>query len=335
MTFARAAELTSSTTKDGKVVILLAGVIAPGDNDKFLNLVRRANNAKLLVSGIRLNSPGGDLAEGLGLAQSIKTAQITTVVVSGGVCASACFLAFAGGAEKYVSFSGRVGVHGASDENGVETTGAAAATVGMARAAKELGASVAVLGKMVITPPDKIVWLSPDDLRSMGTIMVGKPDQTQSNSQAPNQLGDQPLALPGSLASAQPLYPEPSQIVRILQAEGYAAKLTKDSGGDPQIESSSQGAKWIIWFYNCNQHTTCRSIQFTALFNMAGKASIGQANDWNLKQRFATAALDNNGDLSIRMDVGIDASFSEDLFKWNLSMWNSQLGSFLHYIGFN
>jgi hypothetical protein len=250
------------------------------------------------------------LIEGLRLAQSIKTAQIATVVTSSAVCASACFLAFAGGAEKYVSFSGRVGVHGASDEDGIETPGAAAATVGMARAAKELGVPVAILGKMVITPPDQILWLSPDDLRSMGTTMVGKPNQTQSSSQVRNQLEDQTPPIQSNLVSVQAVYAEPIQITKILQTEGYVAKLTKDKEGDPQIESSSQGVKWFIWFYNCTEHTNCRAIQFFALFTVDGKGSLGQANDWNIKHRFAYATVDNNGDLSMRMDL------ARRCFKW-------------------
>lgn len=84
---------------------------------------------------------------------------------------------FAAGNEKYVSYSASVGVHGALDEDGRETNAAAAGTVSMARIVKDLGVPAAIIGKMVVTPPESIVWLTPDDLRSMGTTMTGKPAQ--------------------------------------------------------------------------------------------------------------------------------------------------------------
>ena len=45
---------------------------------------------------------------------------------------------------------------------------------------------------MVVTPPNSIVWLTPDDLRSMGATMTGKPSQVPTDqsttSQAPMQI---------------------------------------------------------------------------------------------------------------------------------------------------
>jgi hypothetical protein len=48
----------------------------------------------------------------------------------------------------------------------------------MARAAKDLGVPAAIIGRMVVTPPNEMVWLTPQDLQSMGTTMIGKPSQT-------------------------------------------------------------------------------------------------------------------------------------------------------------
>jgi hypothetical protein len=33
---------------------------------------------------------------------------------------------------------------------------------------------------MVVTPPQQMIWLSPNDLRAMGTTITGKPDQTRA-----------------------------------------------------------------------------------------------------------------------------------------------------------
>jgi hypothetical protein len=57
----------------------------------------------------------------------------------------------------------------------------------IAAGAQELGVPASIIGKMVVTPPGQIVWLTPDDLRSMGTILTGSPTQTSVSRQAPMQ----------------------------------------------------------------------------------------------------------------------------------------------------
>jgi hypothetical protein len=68
---------------------------------------------------------------------------------------------------------------------GRETVSSNAATVSMAKVAKELGVPPAIIGRMVVTPPNEMVWLSPQELQSMGVTMVGKPAQTASDSPRP------------------------------------------------------------------------------------------------------------------------------------------------------
>jgi hypothetical protein len=96
-------------------------------------------------------------------------------------------------------------VHGASDERGAETVQSGAATVSMARIAKELGVPAAIIGRMVVTPPAEMVWLSPADLQSMGTTMIGKPSQlpnVQSGPVAKQTQPDEPMQLRQTTAPA-------------------------------------------------------------------------------------------------------------------------------------
>jgi hypothetical protein len=78
--------------------------------------------------------------------------------------------------------------HGVSDETGQETVQSNAATVAMARIVKELGVPATIVGKMVATPPDQLVWLTVDDLRSMDTKMFGKPMQLSTDQPTTSQL---------------------------------------------------------------------------------------------------------------------------------------------------
>lgn len=176
-TAAEAAIVKSSVNKEGRIIVSITGEIVPGDSDQLRAIIKSANDAGKIVSSMRLNSVGGNLVEGATLADTVKFAKIATNVGQDATCASACFLIFAAGDRKFANYTARVGVHGASDKNGSESVQSGAATVSMARFAKELGVPPAIIGRMVVTPPSEMVWLSPTDLQSMGTTMVGKPSQ--------------------------------------------------------------------------------------------------------------------------------------------------------------
>jgi hypothetical protein len=173
----QAAELKSSITRDGHVIVSISGEVAVGDTEALKAAIKVANDAGKLVSSLRLNSVGGNLFEGVKLADAVRFAKMATNVGQGATCASACFLVFAAGETKFANYTAKIGVHGASDQAGVETVQSGAATVSMARVAKDLGVPPAIIGRMVVTPPSEMVWLSPTDLQSMGTTMVGKPTQ--------------------------------------------------------------------------------------------------------------------------------------------------------------
>jgi hypothetical protein len=182
-----AASLTSSGA-GGKTVFVLSGEITPGDTDRLLAEVKTAMNDRRVITGVRLSSPGGDVGEGFKLARVVRDARIATIVPDGAMCASACFIVFAAGSEKFAGYASRVGVHGAaSDRSQHETDQSLAATIIMARVVKEMGVPPGIIGQMVVTPPNQMVWLSPDDLRSMGTTMTGRAEQTPSASAAKPQ----------------------------------------------------------------------------------------------------------------------------------------------------
>ena len=130
---AHAALITSTATKKGKIIVSLDSEIAEGDADKLSAIIKSANTGGHLVSGIRLNSPGGLITESVKLASIIGYGKIAAVVPNGDKCASACFIVFAADDPKYVSYGASVGVHGASDEAGRDTVEAGAATVSIAR----------------------------------------------------------------------------------------------------------------------------------------------------------------------------------------------------------
>lgn len=208
---ASSADIKSTAAKDGRITIAISGEISPGDAGVFTSIVKQANDAGKLVANIRLNSEGGNLFEGVKLADAIRFGKMSTNVGKSATCASACFLIFAAGATKFASYGAQIGIHGASDESGQETVSSNAATVSMAKIAKELGVPPAIIGRMVVTPPNEMVWLSPQDLQSMSVTMVGKPAQTVPEGSSPSfENGQQARQTPQQSRPSEPLSLMPS-----------------------------------------------------------------------------------------------------------------------------
>jgi hypothetical protein len=62
---ASAATFTTTVSKENKTIVMLTGEIVEGDAEKLKAIIQSANEAGRLVSGIRFNSLGGNLLEGV------------------------------------------------------------------------------------------------------------------------------------------------------------------------------------------------------------------------------------------------------------------------------
>ncbi|KWV57805.1 hypothetical protein AS156_36970 [Bradyrhizobium macuxiense] len=197
-----AAELSSVTSKDDATIIELSGDVAEGDTEAMEALLRTANENGRLVSAVRLDSPGGSLVEAVKFADLIRRAKLPTVVAGGAHCASACFIIFAAGIEKFAGYEAAIGVHGVSDKLGHETAQTEAATISMARIVSAYGVPPRIIGQIVVTPAQSIAWLTPDDLRSMGAIMIGRPRPSPSPPSVDRQIASLDLPPAGDTAGS-------------------------------------------------------------------------------------------------------------------------------------
>ena len=235
VTSASAASFSTSREKDRDLIVTLRGEIFEGDSDKLKNIIRRADDNGDTVVILRLDSPGGSVLEGVKLADVVRDEKIATSVSGTAKCASACFMVFAAGSEKYVSYTARVGVHGASDEHGRETAQSSAATISMARISQELGVPPSIIGKMVVTPPDEILWLTPDDLRSMGTTMVGERVEPPSGPAPSDELSSEFTQPDRSRASA-PRSSDPNTPTWETLLDRAMELSKKEHGGQPSYD---------------------------------------------------------------------------------------------------
>ncbi len=227
-----AATLTTLPTSQGTAV-LLRGDITRNDASALDAFLSASGDHK--INALRLDSPGGNLIGSIHLARLVQRhPELSTMVVNGSTCASACFLVFAAGHKRFADYRSFVGIHSVDDKFGNVTDETKAATVAMARFSAELGVPTKITNLMLATPPDKIAWLSADDLKAMGTTMVGRPiqarrgdprrDMPRQSLPAPAKVaGAADLVQRASDAAARADYATAVKLWRQLAEQGHAA----------------------------------------------------------------------------------------------------------------
>jgi len=129
---------------------------------------------------------------------------------------------------------------------------------------------------------------------------------------------------------------KPESLVAALQAAGYSAKLQKDSTGDPMIVSGVNGHPFRVIFYGCKANKDCATITFAAGYDKKSETSLASINEWNRKNRFGRAYLDDEGDPLLGMDIDLDdGGISALLFTDNLEFWSAVTGAFQKHIGWD
>ncbi|WP_375262901.1 hypothetical protein [Palleronia sp.] len=99
------------TELDGRNVLRLLGMIAPGDGDRVGALLAERFKAEDAPEALLVHSPGGSVTDALALGRKIRDLRVATEIAPGDVCLSACPYLFAGGIERTVQPDGSLGVH--------------------------------------------------------------------------------------------------------------------------------------------------------------------------------------------------------------------------------
>lgn len=149
--------------------ILLNGSIATGDAKRFEEWL--ATRSKV-PTRIALNSPGGDVADALEIGRLIRSRGFETQLAPKAICLSACPYILAGGVEREVSGQAFVGVH--QHYFGENTYLPAFLLVSDIQVGhgevmvflQEMGIDPMVMAKALVTPPDDIYLLVPEELEA-------------------------------------------------------------------------------------------------------------------------------------------------------------------------
>lgn len=184
------------------MIFVVDGVIEVGDAEKFKK-AWEAEAYDAFSYSVALDSPGGNLAEGIELGEFFRKENVTTVVakyspkpplqeeweysayaerIPGAECHSACALAFMGGLERTVDEDSKIGFHQFAGKDGnrngvshseLETSTQSVSAI-VSSYLRRMGAKQELFEVMSITPPNEMYVLSSSQLTEFGVTPSDK-----------------------------------------------------------------------------------------------------------------------------------------------------------------
>jgi len=166
-------ERLTLTVVSAGAAVLLEGEIAGGDAVRILKQISELRTQPLRAI---LNSPGGSVSDALELGRGLRQAGMETEMRSDDICYSACPYVLAAGVTRRVPEDAYVGVH--QHYFGESTILPAFAAVEdiqrgqglVMRYLDQMGIDPLVMQHALVTPPDEIYVLLPEELVEYGFI---------------------------------------------------------------------------------------------------------------------------------------------------------------------
>ena len=125
------------------------------------------------------------------------------------------------------------------------------------------------------------------------------------------------------------------EMSELMRRFGYLARLGKDGGGDPVIETTLDGSPFKIYFYGCDKASvrTCGSIQLVAALRPKNPQDATRINAWNREQRHGKAFRRKNGDVVLHMNINIRHGVTIGSLRVWFDWWRLGLRGFKRYVG--
>jgi hypothetical protein len=170
---AQAADIVVKPLEGGATLIAIDGELELSDIDSF-----RAKTESLpggRTTTVEFRSKGGRLLAGIRIGAQIRAKRFNTVVPDGAQCASACALAWLGGARRFVGESSSVGFHTAYI---LKTAGPAESGPGNAILGaylNQLGLSEDAILYITHAAPTSVQWMSLEEAAEYGIVVAKLP----------------------------------------------------------------------------------------------------------------------------------------------------------------
>ena len=177
LTVAKAADIVVKPLEGGSTLIAIDGELDLSDIDSF-----RAKAEPLPVgrTTVEFRSKGGKLLAGIRIGAQIRAKKFNTVVPDGAQCASACALAWLGGARRFVGEQSNVGFHTAYilKTGGPAESGPGNAILGAYL--NQLGLSEDAILYVTYAAPTSVHWMSLEEAAEYGIAVAKLPPTSWS-----------------------------------------------------------------------------------------------------------------------------------------------------------
>lgn len=170
---------------NGRPATRLVGQIAPGDADR---LAQRWEETETRPEIVLLNSPGGSVSDALDIGRALRAAGVDTALSAGDICLSACPYVLASGARRNVDSEAYVGVHQHYfGENTIQPAFMAVEDIQRGQGEvmsylAEMGIDPLLMRHALVTPPDEIYILLPDEMERYRLTFDGETDESDGAS---------------------------------------------------------------------------------------------------------------------------------------------------------
>ena len=108
---------------------------------------------------------------------------------------------------------------------------------------------------------------------------------------------------------------DPSVLASILTAADFSFEEVKDEQGDPLLKVSpgdSGAAKVDMLFVGCGSDPSCEDVLLRATYSPNKPVALKVANDWNLRNRWARAYVNDKKEAVIEMDISAYGGIGRD-----------------------
>lgn len=196
---AEAANIEVKHLEAAAALVMVEGDLELGDIEIF-----RSKVAALSKATVAFRSDGGSLLAGIRIGMLIRVKNFTTVVPDAAQCASACAVAWLGGAHRFLGVGSKVGFHAAYVQKAGTTTESGPGNAVLGAYLDQIGLPEDAIVYITQAAPNSMKWLNMEEAAQHGIDVALLPPPDAAPSADPNaaaSLEPPPSSLAGRATS--------------------------------------------------------------------------------------------------------------------------------------
>jgi hypothetical protein len=117
------------------------------------------------------------------------------------------------------------------------------------------------------------------------------------------------------------------EMAAALKQQDLDSQFAFDRDGNPLVESTLEGVKFYVYFYDCGEKLRCKFFQFAAPFAVDA-VPVATIMEWNRTKRFGRSHLDKEGHPWVKMEVDVEHGTTTEALENDVDRWKAVLREF-------